>query len=213
LVIGAFSIQNFARAVRVQPSSIFTDRETMLDDEQSLVIRSRDRGERAAFEELVRRTARWLFARIYLETGGDAHRTDDLLQETFLRAWRSIKTLSDAKTFRPWLSSIAHSVVIDAARGDTRKKRDGTKALDDQAMLRLADGAPSPPQQADQSEQRQRVLAMLKELPQEYRDVLSLRYLAGADYETIAKQLAISNGSLRGLLSRGMKMLREKMTS
>ena len=54
---------------------------------------------------------------------------------------------------------------------------------------------------------------MLKELPQEYRDVLSLRYLAGADYETIARQLAISNGSLRGLLSRGMKMLREKMTS
>ena len=57
----------------------------MLDDEQSLVIRSRDRGERAAFEDLVRRTARWLFARIYLETGGDVHRTDDLLQETFLR--------------------------------------------------------------------------------------------------------------------------------
>jgi len=55
------------------------------------------------------------------------------------------------------------------------------------------------------------VLSILKSLPREYQDVLSLRYLAGADYATIAKQLAISNGSLRGLLSRGMKLLREKL--
>jgi RNA polymerase sigma-70 factor (ECF subfamily) len=182
-------------------------------DDESLVIRSRDGGDRAAFEELVRRTARWLFARIYLQTAGDAHRTDDLVQETFLRAWRSIKTLSDAKTFRGWVASIAHAVVIDAARKDSTKKRDNARQRDDQAMLHLADAAPAPPEAADQSEQRQRVLAMLRELPDEYRDVLSLRYLVGADYETIAKQLAISNGSLRGLLNRGMKMLREKMTS
>jgi DNA-directed RNA polymerase specialized sigma24 family protein len=38
-----------------------------------------------------------------------------------------------------------------------------------------------------------------------------LRYLGGADYESIARQLALSNGSLRGLLHRGMAMLREQM--
>ena len=40
-----------------------------------------------------------------------------------------------------------------------------------------------------------------------------LRYLAGADYDTIARQLALSNGSLRGLLHRGLAMLRAQMQS
>ena len=58
---------------------------------------------------------------------------------------------------------------------------------------------------------RERVLAILRSLPEEYRVPLMLRYLAGADYDAIARQLALSNGSLRGLLQRGMKMLREQM--
>ena len=48
-------------------------------------------------------------------------------------------------------------------------------------------------------------------MPDEYRQVLMLRYLAGADYETIARQLALTNGSLRGLLHRGLAMLRSQM--
>jgi DNA-directed RNA polymerase specialized sigma24 family protein len=48
-------------------------------------------------------------------------------------------------------------------------------------------------------------------MPEEYRIPLMLRYLGGADYDTIARQLALSNGSLRGLLQRGMKMLREQV--
>ena len=44
---------------------------------------------------------------------------------------------------------------------------------------------------------------------EEYRLPLMLRYLGDADYETISRQLALSNGSLRGLLRRGMQMLRE----
>ena len=43
-----------------------------------------------------------------------------------------------------------------------------------------------------------------------YRLPLMLRYVGGADYQTIAKQLALTNGSLRGLLQRGLKLLREK---
>jgi len=55
-------------------------------------------------------------------------------------------------------------------------------------------------------------LDALRGLPESYRQALSLRYLAGADYETIARQLALSNGSLRGLLHRGLDLLRKRMT-
>ena len=167
----------------------------MDDGDESLVSRSRA-GDRSAFEELVRRTGRMLFARIYLETG-DTHRSEDLVQETFLHAWRSLHALSDAKVFRQWLNSIAHGVVVDAARYEARQKRGGAARQDENAMLQLADGRPTPAESSEQDEQRRHVLAVLRGLPQEYREVLTLRYLGGADYEMIARQLAISNGSLR----------------
>ena len=61
------------------------------------------------------------------------------------------------------------------------------------------------------TDERRRIMSLLQNLPAEYREPLMLRYLGGADYETIGRQLAISNGSLRGLLQRGMKLLRDKM--
>jgi RNA polymerase sigma-70 factor (ECF subfamily) len=181
----------------------------MTDGTEALVMRSRG-GDRAAFELLVRCTARWLFVRIYLDVG-DAHRAEDLVQESFLRAWRKLGSLSDAKSFRPWLASIARAVVLDAAKRDSRLKRGGDAKLDQQSLLTLPDPAPSPSESVARSEQSTRLLAVLKDLPDEYRDVLTLRYLAGADYDTIATQLALSNGSLRGLLNRGMKLLEKKM--
>jgi RNA polymerase sigma-70 factor (ECF subfamily) len=179
------------------------------DEDRALVAASR-RGDRQAFEELVRRTARLVYARAYLETG-DVHRAEDLVQETFLTAWRKIAQLERDDGFRPWLMSILHSAVIDAARRDNRKKRKRGERADGEAMLRLADESPRPDESAETREERQRALSVLRSLPGEYQQVLMLRYLAGADYETIARQLALSNGSLRGLLSRGMAMLRKQM--
>ena len=49
---------------------------------------------------------------------------------------------------------------------------------------------------------RERVLVALRSLPDEYRLPLALRYLAGADYDTIGEQLGLTNGSLRGLEGR-----------
>ena len=94
---------------------------THADQDDALVAKSRS-GDRAAFEEIVRRTARLVFARAYLETG-NAHQAEDVAQETFLIAWRSIGQVTDAAGLRPWLMSILHSVVVDAARRAGRQKR------------------------------------------------------------------------------------------
>jgi RNA polymerase sigma-70 factor (ECF subfamily) len=176
--------------------------------DEALVARSRT-GDRAAFEELVRRTGRLIFSRAYLETG-DAGRAEDLAQETFLTAWRSIAQVTDASGFRAWLLSILHSCVIDAARRENRKKRRHERAGAGQ-MLNVADGSPSAHERLQRDEQRQRALSALRDLPEEYRQVLTLRYLGGADYDTIARQLALTNGSLRGLLHRGLALLRKKL--
>ena len=182
------------------------------DDDAALVTRSQT-GDRAAFEQLVRRTARLLFARLYVETA-DPHKAEDLVQETYLVAWRSIGQVTEPAGFRTWLLSVAHTVAIDAARRESRKKRTGPRLAGDatEVLAAVPDAAAvAPDEAADRDEQRRRVLAKLRELPEEYRQPIMLRYLAGADYDTIGRQLGLTNGSLRGLLNRGMARLRRMM--
>lgn len=179
----------------------------MSDRETSLVRRARD-GDRAAFEELVRRTSRLVFARLLLDTNS-AHRAEDLLQETLLLAFRSLRGLSKPDGFRPWLLAIAHNVLIDDARRQLRQKRVAPATQTPISTLRA--NGPSPVEVAEREELRQHVLSVLRAMPEEYRLPLTLRYMTGADYDAISEQLGLTNGSLRGILHRGLKMLRDRL--
>jgi RNA polymerase sigma-70 factor, ECF subfamily len=174
--------------------------------DEALVELSR-RGDRAAFAQIVRITARLVYAKIALEVH-DRHRAEDLTQEVFLIAWRTILTLREPGALRGWLMTIAASVVADDARKAMRKKR-GPPPVGE--LEGVADPLPGPVLGAVATEDRGRVLEALRGLPEEYRQPLALRYLGGADYETISRQLALSNGSLRGLLHRGLELLRKRM--
>jgi RNA polymerase sigma-70 factor (ECF subfamily) len=178
----------------------------MVDSEENLV-RSAQRGDRAAFEELVRRTSRMVFARLYLETG-DTHQAEDLVQETLLTAFRNLDQLTEPGKFRSWLFRIAQNQAIDAARRGRRRKRRAESSREEAPPRQEV---ASPAVEAEKQETRQQVLSVLRALPEEYRLPLTLRYLAGADYETIQMQMGLTNGSLRGLLHRGMKMLRAEL--
>jgi RNA polymerase sigma-70 factor (ECF subfamily) len=180
----------------------------MNESEDVLVAKARG-GDHPAFEELVRRTARMLFARIYLETG-DTHQAEDLVQETLLRAYKSLDRLQDVREFRPWLLKIAQNVAIDAARTASRKKR-SAPSLRVAQMDGLPADAADPHEAVDREEVRQQVLSVLRSMPEEYRLPLTLRYIGGADYETICTQLGLTNGSLRGLLHRGLRLMRARM--
>ena len=175
----------------------------MTDSEASLVQRAQ-RGERAAFDELVRRTSRLVFARLHLETG-DVHLAEDLLQETLLTAFKSLGQLTEPDKFRPWLLRIAVNTSANAVRHSRRQKRSPPRHAG-----ATHGSTPAPTQRLEDDERRQQVLEMLRSLPEEYRLPLWLRYFGGADYETIQEQLGLTNGSLRGLLYRGLKMLREQ---
>jgi RNA polymerase sigma-70 factor (ECF subfamily) len=200
-----------------------------------LLVRRSQSGDRAAFEQLVRQTARLVYARVYLDAGGDRHRAEDLCQETFLTAWRRIGQVAEPAGFRTWLLTVARSVATDAHRRDTRKKRAANPRRGDpagghggaansgssgggasggdggDAAERVPDDAPTPAEAAERREAQERMLRVLRELPDEYSQPLTLRFIAGADYDTIGRQLGLSNGSLRGLLNRGMAKLRDAM--
>jgi RNA polymerase sigma-70 factor, ECF subfamily len=186
----------------------------------SLVMRAR-RGDRAAFERIVHVTARVVYAQIVAQVR-DRQKAEDLTQETYVAAWKGIGSVYPpsrddenggggwANGFIGWLLTVARNQVLDAAKFDGRKKRHGSPSGQDTAGV--ADSAAGPLENAQQTEARDQALRVLEELPEDYRRVLTLRYLAGADYAEIRRQLDLSDGALRGLLNRGMALLRERMT-
>jgi RNA polymerase sigma-70 factor, ECF subfamily len=175
---------------------------TEADD--GLVERSR-RGDRGSFEQIVRQTARLVYARLILDVP-DRHHAEDLTQEVYLIAWRSIRSLQNPAALRSWLLAIAASVAADDARRIGRKKRRRPE------MEFTADVSSDPADAAESNDEQERALEALRSLPREYREPLTLRYLSGADYQTISRQLALSNGALRGLLHRGLALLRKRLT-
>ena len=108
--------------------------------------------------------------------------------------------------FRGWLLRIAQNLCIDARRRDARLRRTPPAASGPEALDSVA--VPAVP---DTGESRERALAILRSLPDEYRLPLTLRYLGGADFESIRLQMGISPGSLRGLLNRGLQLLRVEL--
>lgn len=167
--------------------------------------------DRAAFNTLVQRTARLIWSHLYLHCR-DGHRAEDLTQETFLRAWKSIGTLQDSGRLRSWLLSIADRVFLDDGKSRTRQKRSGpTLAMDVSDHETVASPAPGPGEQSQLSEERQRMLDAMSHLPEHYRQPLLLKYVAGLELAAIATQLDQSPGAVRGQLQRGLEMLRDRL--
>jgi RNA polymerase sigma-70 factor (ECF subfamily) len=181
----------------------------MSESEQGLVHKAQA-GDRAAFEELVRRTSRLVYARLYLETG-DRHWAEDLLQETWLLAYRALPRLNEPDKLRAWLLAIAQNVLAEAVRRQSRQKRTAPPRAGPQVLPHVPSPGPSPAQDAERADLHDQVLGVLRSLPEEYRLPLTLRFVTGADYETIETQLGLTNGALRGLLQRGLKLMRARM--
>jgi RNA polymerase sigma-70 factor (ECF subfamily) len=168
-------------------------------------------GDRAAFAELVRRTSRGLFARLYAQVQ-DAADAEDLLQETYLVAWKRLAQVTDSAGVRAWLLTIARTVLIDAARRKHRLKRGGVLAFLGQNGLEQAPAsAATPAADAMKEELRGQVIDALATLPAGCREPLLMRFIAGADYQTILRELKLTDGQLRGLLHRGMGLLRARL--
>lgn len=131
---------------------------------------------------------------------GDAHAADDLLQETFYRAWSARARYRDDGRERAYLLRIADRAATDRFR----KKRE--KLLDDDAWRTVepATDFAEPREQLEQDEQARRLHAALKQLTDPQRRTLLLRYFGNLDFAEIGVQL---NLPLNTVLSHGRRGL------
>ena len=159
-------------------------------------------GSRDAFDELVRRnqTAMITLARVLTGGRGDA---EDLAQEVFVRAWRSIGRFRRESTFRTWLHRIAINVVRTHQAQEGRWRR----------LFRGAAEQDPEPASVDepfdaQLARRQLIDRALGSLPSELRLPVTLRDVQGLDYREIAQVLGIPIGTVESRIFRARQRLR-----
>src|SRR6185295_803943 len=167
--------------------------------EELALVRRAQAGDRTAFEELIRAHARLVWASVYGWVRDPAW-TEDLVQDTFLRAWEAIRELKQPEAFRGWLLTIARRLAWRQA--ELAGRSDLVPTVPDRMEPVAAD---------DPEEAREEVQKALARLPERYRVPVTLHFLNGLEYGAIGKLTGLANGSLRGLVARGVAKLRAEL--
>lgn len=123
---------------------------------------------------------------------------DDVVQETLLRAWRSLDSLTDDRAAKPWLLTIARR---EHARLHERRK---LETVDVDALAAAEDPALAARDEIESGDIRAAILA----LPDDYREPLVLQVLMGYSTDEIARQLGLSSGAVLTRLCRARQKLR-----
>lgn len=167
------------------------------------LIRRWQRGDRAAFEQIVRhwhpRVGRFL-ARLV----GCPELARDLAQEVFLRVYLSAGQYREDGHFPTWLFQIALNQARDAARRSTRRP-----------TVPLADADPAAPEDGrlEDQERADAVAAALAELSGPLREVVVLRHYEDLSFEAMARLLGTPASTLKSRFAVAMTRLRERLTA
>jgi RNA polymerase sigma-70 factor (ECF subfamily) len=145
---------------------------------------------------------------------GSPEVADDAASAVFLKAFSARNRYRprgprSESTFRSWLFSIAHNVVVDAWR---RTRHHARLATDDDTERPIADPGISPEELAMGAEEARAVVALLARLPDRQREAVELR-LAGLSTAETAQVLGISVGAAKSLQFRGYQLLRDLLRS
>jgi RNA polymerase sigma-70 factor (ECF subfamily) len=140
---------------------------------------------------------------------------DDLLQETFLRAYRELDHFDyrGAGSFMHWLSRIAEHVIIDTARYQNRDRR----RAEEQVPLRSESNpggvepvdSRTPSRLLARNERLEQLFRVLDELPEQYREIILLAKIQDLTTQEIAEKLGKSRAAAALLLHRALKQFRQ----
>lgn len=189
----------------------------MLDsaDELSLLAACR-KGDTAAFEQLVLRYQRSLYNVAFRISSNEADAAD-IVQETFLAAWRKIKEFRGEAKLSTWLTSIA----VNQARTrwqQNRQKQGREESLDSSdetgqgRSLQVASDQPSAMEQLERSQLRELLERCIKALDQGFREVLVLRDMREMPYDEVGQALGLREGTVKSRLFRARESVRDCVT-
>ena len=176
--------------------------------DDSELLRASLQGSSKAFGVLVGRYQSLVCAITYGATGS-VERSEELAQEVFLRAWRSLSQLQDLEKFRAWLCSIARSTIQNWLRDRSRDVVSRAVPLDSAADK--ASDESGPEETAMIQEQKAVVQQALAEIPETLREPLILFYREQKSIGEVARQFDLTENAARQRISRGRRLLRRQV--
>jgi RNA polymerase sigma-70 factor (ECF subfamily) len=169
------------------------------DDELMVRVRA---GDASAFTELYERHSAPLFT-FLIRLTGDRGVGEELLQETFIRLYRSRAAYEPTARFRAFLFTIARRLVIDWRRRENPMRREDSEAL---ATVEAPERAQD---RAEATDLAERLEAALRRLPAAQREIVLLSRYAALSADEIAEVTGSTPGAVRVGLHRALRRLRE----
>ena len=184
------------------------------EDPRSEVVRDLVRrarlGDDAAFRRLVEMYMRAVYSIAY-RLMGDHDDADDVAQETFVRAHRSLARYDESYSFYTWLRTIATRLGLNEIAKRRRHKTQGGESFD-VAAESVPAAASDPADDLAGAELREALGQALDTLTEEYRAVIVLRTYEDLSYEEIASTLGVPIGTVMSRLSRARGLLRQALS-
>jgi RNA polymerase sigma factor (sigma-70 family) len=178
----------------------------------SQLIREIKDGNVQLYQELVARYERKILLFIFhmLKNSRMDHLAEDMCQETFYKAYRSLHSFREVEaSFSTWLYTIARNTVLS----ELRKNRNGNLYLEDSGYTPLTPADSLPEQTVLRTEKVNMVRDAIKSLPEKQRSALILREYDGMDYQEIANILGQTVSSVKSLLFRARASVKHQLES
>lgn len=173
-------------------------------EEEAQLVRSAQEGSRESFEQLVRLHADRLYA-VVIRIVRDRQEAEEVVQETFLRAWRSLGRFEGRSQFFTWLYRIG---VNEAKRTYERRSARPAPAPLDEMPGPAADYRQAPHARAEAHDLRQALEAAIMELPLDYRLPLVLRDVEGLSTGEAASAMDLGEAAFKSRLHRARLAVR-----
>jgi RNA polymerase sigma-70 factor (ECF subfamily) len=183
-----------------------TDPTAEMRAEVDRLVDAARRGDRAAFDELVRRTYVDTYT-LAMRLTANEEDARDVVQESYLRAWKGIRRFRGDAQFSTWLYRITANTSSSMTQ---RRSRNRADSLDDQGS-EVVDDRPfaNPEASSEASALHQRLSDAVAELPPKLRAIVILKDVYDLPHEAIAEELGISVAAAKVRLHRARKRLRD----
>lgn len=167
-----------------------------------ILVQKARSGDPDAYGKLYMKYIDSIYRYIFFKVNCDRFESEDLTETVFLKAWDKLQN-GEFKNdnFRAWIYRIAHNIVIDTYR--THKK---TVALNDSIP-----STDSPEGEFFQKKGELELLKAVNSLPDEQKQVITLKFIEGMKNEEIARILKKTNQAIRALQYRGLQQLKNKI--
>lgn len=176
-----------------------------MQEDESLWLEKARRGDSEAFTYIVETYQTPVYNLCYrmLNNAGDA---EDAAQETFLRAYKSIKRYDQRRPFATWLLSIAAHYCID----QLRKQRMKMVSMEELPYMKISDETPGPEPLVSRNEEGERVKVLLESLSPTDRAAVVMYYWYDFSYTEIASALSLSLSAVKSRLHRARRAMAQE---